>query len=116
MRDFEFHPSALLSLDSTYAWDTENDCQTTGEGQKERKSVQQFRVYPNPTSKTITVRSGNGLKIGALSVINTKGQEVLSKTLDTEQESMSLDAPPGMYYLIVRMEDGSKSVRKIVIQ
>ncbi len=116
MRDFEFHPSALLSLDSTYAWDTENDCQVSGEGQRESKSVQEIRIYPNPASKTITVRSGNGLKIGALSVINTNGQEVLSKKLDAQQEIMSLDAPPGMYYLIVRMEDGSRSIRKIVIQ
>lgn len=71
------------------------------------KSKQDLQLYPNPSSKLITVTN---ITAGSrLSIFNSNGQPVINKTATSAQEDISIEKiPTGVYILQVTENDGTK--------
>ena len=65
---------------------------------------QQFQVYPNPTSSTITVKTEQPTT--QIQVLNLAGQVLKTFTQTNNQINVS-DLTPGVYLLQVTGQDGT---------
>ncbi len=74
-----------------------------------------FSIYPNPFSKQFTI-STSGLQLPVqLEIYNTLGEKIFFKTLNRKQETVSLNAAKGIFFL--RVSDGKKIIgkKKIIV-
>ncbi|HTO36916.1 MAG TPA: T9SS type A sorting domain-containing protein [Brumimicrobium sp.] len=89
----------------------EVSCSTTG---IDELSAEDFQVYPNPTSSTLTIEA-NGNYTGRM--VNTRGQEVLEFGLINNKQTVQVNhLPKGIYFLQLHNETDTVLVRKVVIQ
>ncbi len=73
-----------------------------------------FRVYPNPASGTLTVdqlRTGQG----TLSLYNAAGKKVFSTPVNQSSKKIDLSALPGGIYTLTLVTGKTKVIRKFVI-
>ena len=76
-----------------------------------------FSVSPNPTSGTFTLSNSKFIAGNTypLDVYNAAGARVLQMTLNSQQQSVTLGAAPGAYFVNLNTQDGL-AVRKITLQ
>lgn len=73
-------------------------------------SKDDFLVYPNPTSDSITVALPEGSESKKLSIYTVLGQLVLEKNISTQSSTISLKSlHSGMYFYKIESKDFSKS-------
>jgi CubicO group peptidase (beta-lactamase class C family) len=71
-------------------------------------------VYPNPSSEKLFIRFEKTLTQGQLLLINHLGQVLKNKSINGQNEELSLlDVPQGIYWLHIRSEKGNL-VKKVV--
>lgn len=72
--------------------------------------INSVRVYPNPSSETVTITSSSNTVDQSFKVFDTQGRVVLSGLLDGNGEVLDVkDLPAGVYHLAVL--DESKALR-----
>jgi len=65
-----------------------------------------FFVYPNPATNRLKIKLENG-KIDSLSIINLKGQKLLSEIVNSKTNTVDINSlAPGIYWLIVKTTKG----------
>lgn len=78
------------------------------------KVPEQFVVYPNPASESVTVK---GSAMRELSVYNSMGQRVAFLTVGAEQTSVSVsNFPAGLYIFSITTTDGQRVMKKVVVK
>lgn len=69
-------------------------------------NLEQFKVFPNPTSSIITVISPDSSIGNSIQLYNNLGQLVVSKTIDNPVQNVSLEAlNSGIYYYTISTSD-----------
>ena len=64
-------------------------------------------IYPNPTSKTLSISNASQLSIKNISIYTTQGKIV--KNILYENDTISVeDLAEGLYILTIQTEDGKK--------
>lgn len=80
------------------------------------ESLKEVRVFPNPVTKTLSIRAGN-YQNSQISVINIFGKTMLSHKVQSELTELDLtELKPGMYTVIVESLSKDISTFKIVKQ
>ena len=73
-------------------------------------SKNDFIVYPNPTSDSISITLPEGFESRTLSIYNVLGQELLEKKITTQSSTISLKSlDSGMYFYKIEANGFSKS-------
>jgi len=73
-------------------------------------SKNDFVVYPNPTSDSISVTLPSGFEAETLTIFNVLGQKVLEKKISTQSPTISLNSlNSGMYFYNIESNGFSKS-------
>ena len=73
-------------------------------------SENDFIVYPNPTSDSISVTLPNGSEVKSIAIYNVLGQKVLDKNISTQSSTISLKSlNSGMYFYKIGSNGFSKS-------
>jgi hypothetical protein len=73
-------------------------------------SKNDFIVYPNPTSDSISITLPEGHVTRTLAIYNVLGQKVLEKIISSQSPSVSLKSlSSGMYFYKIESEGFSKS-------
>ncbi len=76
-----------------------------------------FTVYPNPTSGTVTINLGQAIDDFTISVKNTLGQEVYSRTYNSATKlELQLDVPVGVYVVTLSSQEKSLVPIKVIKQ
>jgi hypothetical protein len=89
---------------------------TTGIGIAETEMKANFIIYPNPSSKEITVQLGKSCGSCALEITNALGQMLRQETLLLSDNRINVaDFSNGVYYLKVK-SNGTQAVQKLIIQ
>ncbi len=74
----------------------------------------QAKLYPNPTTGTLTIELPNG-QGGNMALYNLLGQSVYQTTLAGGQTTLALNLPPGLY--LYRITSGGKAVNgKLLVE
>lgn len=79
---------------------------------KDGEEMKEFSVYPNPSNGIVNVKKlNNSLNLTSFDVINTVGQVVTSKKIESTLESIDLSGlSEGTYYMNLIYDGGFKSV------
>ena len=80
--------------------------------------VWKLSVYPNPSTGIVTVDPGTAVTKGILTVYNTLGEVVATRSLAGDESSVQLDLsgqPSGQYYITIRREDGKMAKASFII-
>jgi hypothetical protein len=107
--------SVMFAFEDVSMWgewiylDNINITSVTGSGIFEYNSSLNFSLYPNPTTGQFTV-SGLQSAGSQIEIFNLMGEKVYQTTANTKQETISLDAPKGMYF--IKVTDGDSSFTK----
>jgi len=103
----------LMKLDSNGC--LVNDCGLfTGIEEYVPQQTLQARIYPNPTTGTLTIELPNG-QGGSMALYNLLGQSVYQTTLAGGQTTLALNLPPGLY--LYRIGSGGKAVNgKLLVE
>ena len=72
-------------------------------------------VYPNPSSDGKFKVQSSKFKVERIEVFDMLGQIITKKTLNSEQETVNLDVPNGIYFLRGEI-NGESFNRKVIIQ
>ncbi|MCI4443209.1 MAG: S8 family serine peptidase [Lentimicrobium sp.] len=73
-------------------------------------SKNDFIVYPNPTSDSISITLPEGLESKTIAIYNVLGQKVLDKNISTQSSTISLKSlNSGMYFYKIESNGFSKS-------
>jgi hypothetical protein len=103
----------LMKLDSNGC--LVNDCGLfTGIEEYLPPTTLQAKLYPNPTTGTLTIElpSGQG---GSMALYNLLGQSIYQTTLSGGQTTLTLNLPPGLY--LYRIGSGGKAVNgKLLVE
>lgn len=81
----------------------------------EEISLNEFQLYPNPSSGLITIEfsePGNNF----VKVIDTKGNLVFEQQIENQQDLLDLqELPQGLYMIRVYNDEGASSYRRIIL-
>jgi len=78
-------------------------------------TIENFKVYPNPTSDKLTINLGNSYKNATITLSNVLGQTILTKKISNANEtSLDIIGNDGIYFLEVQFPDAVKKVVKII--
>ncbi|MBI4946060.1 MAG: T9SS type A sorting domain-containing protein [Bacteroidetes bacterium] len=77
----------------------------------------QFNVFPNPTNGQFTVHCpqftiGNNYN---LDIYNMMGEIVFRQTVNRQQETINLDDPNGIYFLLITDGKGNTQAQKLIL-
>jgi len=72
-----------------------------------------MKLFPNPTTGEFTVHNLHFTIGYELKITNTLGETILQKTINRKQETVTLSAASGIYFLHVKTPDGV-AVKKII--
>jgi hypothetical protein len=76
----------------------------------------QLRVFPNPTAGQISIALPERYESTSVEFTNPEGQLILKEDFYlTSMIRLSLNAPPGQYYLTIRNNRNDKAVLKITV-
>lgn len=68
--------------------------------QEDEETENDFLIYPNPASTTLTIELAAGSKQWAVNIHNVQGQEVLQTTLNIKHQTLNIsNLSPGIYFL-----------------
>lgn len=77
--------------------------------------VDEFAVYPNPTSSILTIQSKINISISEVNVFDLLGKQLLNKKTSVSSTEIDLTSySPGVYLLEVISENNQKSIHKII--
>lgn len=84
------------------------------------QELAEMQLYPNPTGNQINItwKNADG-KRAIIEVVNAAGQKLVSKSFNWKEATQKMDlgnAAPGMYWLVVRNEQGAVIYRQSVIK
>jgi hypothetical protein len=83
----------------------------------ESNTIYALNIYPNPSTGSITIDSGNISNKTRINVYDCLGNCILNKTgLNSGRSSIDLSARSKGLYLIEIVNEGSKEVKKIVLE
>jgi len=73
-------------------------------------------VFPNPTSDLVSVSlANNSLTLESLTLVNTSGQMLLNEVCQGKKTAISLQQiPSGLYFLTVRISNGTHFTTKLI--
>lgn len=90
------------------------DCQGLPLGANETEIQSGISFYPNPSSGILNIQTA-GKTMNEIQLMDMQGKLVLSKNSTSSNEQIDLSAfEPGMYFAIIRFEDGSQSSSRII--
>ncbi|BDS12536.1 T9SS type A sorting domain-containing protein [Aureispira anguillae] len=73
-----------------------------------------LKVYPNPTTKSITLDFGNVYSEANIQITNLTGQIVLNKKLENSSTTtLALEGAAGVYFINIQTEEGSTTTKVI---
>ena len=75
----------------------------------------EFNIYPNPTNGQFTL-STSSLIDGLIEVRDVQGRVVYTDKMNSFSHTIDLTVEAGIYFVNVRMEDGTSSTQKIIIE
>lgn len=107
-----------VTVDSTWAvdtaWFSDSDTSYFSYLSGSRyKTTSDFEIYPNPVSGFLFIK-GEMQSCASVLLIDVSGRKV--KVFAANSRELNLEGvKPGVYFLIVEMEDGRKLVKKIVV-
>lgn len=78
------------------------------------QSQQNIALYPNPNNGIAQLSADSGLEGASLTVYNALGQQVLVKTLETNQEQIDLTGQPAGIYIIAIGRSNSTVTLKLI--
>jgi hypothetical protein len=85
--------------------------QTTPIQQNEQQAF--FTMHPNPASSTLTIKhAGNAQVI----LYDQMGKEILITSVENEMQLDLSEVPEGLYWCVIRSEEGRESSRKLMIR
>lgn len=87
-----------------------------GENILEINSIDGLSIYPNPVENLLTIRSADQ-HVEQITVLNVDGSTVLQTSVNTSQETMSLDLSKlnsGIYFLVVTGNKASSITQRIL--
>lgn len=83
----------------------------------ENHSLTNYNIYPNPTTKGITIDLGEVAKEVTITLTNSLGQVLLNQQFeDTDIINIDLNVPSGIYFLQLKSSDGKTKSIKILKQ
>ncbi len=109
--------NAAIYFDSNPAILTNETMNTIGEPSavETLSDAQELRVFPNPASERIHIRSADNLK-GQVVLRNMVGKRVLDQDLNGNKATVPVnELPSGVYLLSVQLDDRKEPVRKKVL-
>lgn len=113
-------PCSKLSREEMYVSAVYGQRQGQFPSTNEAETVEQIRLYPNPSQGNITIEMpGSAEGNLQLQIFNEKGQSVLTRTLGGGQNSWNLDLPElttGLYLVQMRLGQTTKTEKLIVTQ
>ena len=78
-------------------------------------SANKFKVYPNPTTKTVNIDFGQNLDTATITLTNFLGQVVANKTINNlDKTSLDINEASGIYFLEIVNDKLEKQVFKIL--
>ena len=78
-------------------------------------NVDEFAVYPNPTSSILNVQSKLNMTISEVNIYDLLGKQLLNKKIAVSITEIDMtNYSPGLYLLEVISEDNQKSIHKII--
>ena len=78
----------------------------------DENEIQNVEIYPNPVNDVLTVKAEN---MSEVTVYNSIGQKVLSKTVDSQEVSINLDDFEAGIYLVKIVANGNEVTRRISV-
>jgi ELWxxDGT repeat protein len=73
-----------------------------------------FSIYPNPNNGTFTLETNNDFKNGSVSVYDIMGRLIKSENLISKSETISINAPKGVYVVKLQLDDAVLTKRVMV--
>lgn len=74
-------------------------------------NIEELKIYPNPVQDMLTIKSNNAI---TAYLINISGQKVVSEANGTELTLHLNHLDSGMYFLIMRDDQGITRIEKII--
>jgi len=115
-------PSAYVEIVDYAFEDTPNTPITAGQtvstptAINELKENLEFSLYPNPTSKNLSISLGETKTDVKVTLMNSTGETILRKDyVNVNLIHLKLDYSKGVYFLTAKTDDGIRS-KKIIIQ
>lgn len=91
-------------------------------GVNEQTTAPEFYIYPNPTKGEFTIGSVPANQTvrmsaasGQLIIYNLFGEVILSQTLEGKEQTITLYAPSGIYFLHIQDEKGNTHSQKLIL-
>lgn len=83
--------------------------------ESESFNVDEFAVYPNPTSSILNIQSKLNMTISEVNVYDLLGKQLLNKKMSVSATEIDMtNYSPGLYLLEVVSENNQKSIHKII--
>lgn len=77
--------------------------------------VNEFAVYPNPTSSVLNIQSKLDMAISEVNVYDLLGKQLLNKKMKVTNTEIDMTSySPGLYLLEIVSENNQKSIHKII--
>jgi Leucine-rich repeat (LRR) protein len=109
--DSTYSTANWSSIDATATFRT--DCSLFSSISSINKEIN-LTVYPNPTTKNITLDFGKIYKEANIQVSNLTGQTVLSQQLENvSNTTLELEGAAGIYFVNIQTEEGSRILKVI---
>ena len=88
------------------------DCPTTALGNEEFEPATAMKLYPNPVTNLLNIALEN--EITSVTVYNMLGQEVISKSVNTNQTTIDVENLQSGTYLVKVVSGGQTKTSKII--
>ena len=113
---FDFNAPVLTNTTSNTIYNSVVNCITVPVRDNNHKD--QFEIYPNPTSGSISVHTSVDMKNSELSISDVNGKRVLSlKGIEMNAQDINLgDLKKGFYIIELRKNDGVVIRRKLILE
>jgi large repetitive protein len=85
----------------------------SGDGIEEQMQKPEIIIFPNPSSGEFQIE--NSKQIDDIRIYNALGAQVYEKTVNSEQLTVNLNIPDGIYFVQVICKEGTVA-RKVIIQ
>jgi hypothetical protein len=110
--DVVYSTTTWTNIDSTASFST--FCTPVSINKLEDNKLTNVQVYPNPTSKNVSINLNKNYKEITILVTNTIGQVILSKQY-TEKQFINLDLErnSGVYFVTILTEEGTSKTKVI---
>ncbi|MES2565652.1 MAG: T9SS type A sorting domain-containing protein [Bacteroidota bacterium] len=92
------------------------DCNTPTVSVMELAKHSEIKVYPNPAQNFITIsETGNQIENSTMEMLNSLGQLILTKTINSNEQIDISTLPDGLYFIHLKSRDINFSSQKLLI-